>query len=68
MVFEQNCDRMTEKAMAGDETTPRVRKGKANEYITPGSLIHTSLQFPTLFIQTKLHTLYNGPRDLDHPL
>ena len=35
VVFVQNCDRMKEKAMAGDEATPRVRKGKANAYIAP---------------------------------
>ena len=35
-VFGQNWEGMKEKALAGDEATPRVRKGKANAHIAPG--------------------------------
>ena len=35
VVFVRNCGGMKEKAMGGDEATPRVRKGKANAHIAP---------------------------------
>lgn len=58
VVFGQNCDEMKKKAMAGDEATPRARKGK----------VKASLQVSTVSHRLKFHALYNGPRGLDRLL